>query len=107
MWGLDLLGPFKKAPGGLKHLLIAVDKFTKWIKARPLAKIGCKQAMVFMQDIIFYFRVPNSIIIDNDTQCTGEIFLGFCDDNNIRVDWATVAHPCTNRQVRHANSMIL
>jgi hypothetical protein len=29
MWALDVLGPFKKAPGGLTHLLIAIDKFTK------------------------------------------------------------------------------
>jgi hypothetical protein len=25
VWGLDLLGPFKKAPRGLTHLLIVVD----------------------------------------------------------------------------------
>jgi hypothetical protein len=48
VWGLDLLGPFKKAPGGLIHLLITVDKFTKWIEARPLAKIGSKQAINFI-----------------------------------------------------------
>jgi hypothetical protein len=29
MWGMDVLGPFKKAFGGLTHLLIVVDKFTK------------------------------------------------------------------------------
>jgi hypothetical protein len=27
--GSGLLGPFKKAPGGLTHLLVIVDKFTK------------------------------------------------------------------------------
>jgi hypothetical protein len=37
VWGQDLLGPFKKAPGGLTHLIIVVDKFTKWIQVRPLA----------------------------------------------------------------------
>jgi hypothetical protein len=37
VWGLDLLGPFKKAPEGLTHQLVAVDKFTKWIEAKPLA----------------------------------------------------------------------
>jgi hypothetical protein len=42
MWGLDLLGPFKKMLGGSTHLLVAVDKFTKQIEARPLAKIGSK-----------------------------------------------------------------
>jgi hypothetical protein len=45
MWGLDLLRPFKKVPWGLTHLLIAVDKFTKWVEAKPLAKIGSKEAM--------------------------------------------------------------
>jgi hypothetical protein len=83
----------------LTHLLVAVDKFTKWVKVKPLAKIGSKQAVDFIQDIIFHFRVPNYIFTDNGTQFTREKFLDFCDDNNIRVDWATMAHPCTNRQV--------
>jgi ribonuclease HI len=32
IWGLDSVGPFKTAPGGYKHTLVVVDKFTKWIK---------------------------------------------------------------------------
>jgi hypothetical protein len=107
VWGLDLLGPFKKVPGGLTHLLVMIDKFTKWIEARPLTKIGSKQAVNFIQDIIFCFGVPNFIITDNDTQFTREKFLDFCDDNNIRVDWATVAHPRMNGLVEHANGLIL
>lgn len=31
----------------------------------------------------------------------------FCDDFNIRVDWATVAHPISNGQVERANGLIL
>jgi hypothetical protein len=83
VWGLDLLGGFKKASEGLTHQLVTIDKFTKWIEARPLAKISSKQAVSFVEDIIFYFGVPNSIITDNGTQFTGEKFLEFCDDNNI------------------------
>jgi hypothetical protein len=96
VWGLDLLGTFKKVPKGLTHLLVAANQFTKWIDVRPLAEIGSKQAVNFIPDISFHFRVPNSIITNNDTQFTGKIFLDFCDDSNIRVDWATVAHPHTN-----------
>ena len=29
VWGLDMVGPFKTAKGGMTHLLVAVDKFTK------------------------------------------------------------------------------
>jgi hypothetical protein len=32
MWGLDAVGPFHTALGGSKHILVAVDKFTKWIE---------------------------------------------------------------------------
>jgi hypothetical protein len=81
------LEPFQKAPKGFTHLLAVVDKFTKWIEPRPLAKIVSKQEVGFVQDIVFYFAVPNSIITDNSTQFTREKFLDFCDDNYIWVDW--------------------
>jgi hypothetical protein len=36
VWCLDMVGPFKTVRGGMTHLLVAVDKFTKWIEARPV-----------------------------------------------------------------------
>jgi hypothetical protein len=86
VWGLDLLWTFKKALEGLTHLLATVDKFTKWVEAKPLAMISSKQAIDFIQNIVFRFGVLNSIITDNDTQFTREKFLDFCDDNNILMD---------------------
>jgi hypothetical protein len=85
------LRTLQKMPGDFTHLLVVVNKFSKWIKANPMDTIGSKQAVSFVQDIVFHFAVPNSIITDNDTQFTGEKFLNFCEDNNIRVDWAAVA----------------
>ena len=32
VWGLDMVGPFSKSPCQKTHLLVAVDKFTKWIE---------------------------------------------------------------------------
>jgi ribonuclease HI len=29
VWGLDIVGPLRKAPGGYTHLLVAIDKFSK------------------------------------------------------------------------------
>jgi transposase InsO family protein len=107
VWGLDLVGPLQKAPGGFSHLLVAIDKFSKWIKVRPLTSIMSEQAVAFLTNIIYRFRVPNSINTNNGTQFTGKKFLDFCEDHHIRVDWATVAHPMTNGQVERANSMIL
>jgi Asp-tRNA(Asn)/Glu-tRNA(Gln) amidotransferase B subunit len=86
IWCLDIVGSFKKAPKGLTHLLITVDKFTKWVEAKPLAKISSKQVVDFIQDIICQLGVPNSIITNNGSQFTREKFLDFCGGNNIRVD---------------------
>jgi hypothetical protein len=72
MWGLDLVGPLQKAPGGFTHLLVAIDKFCKWIEVRPLISIGSEQAVAFFTNIIHRFGVPNSIITDNGTQITGK-----------------------------------
>ena len=94
--GLDLVGPLQKAPGGFTHLLVAIDKFSKWIEDRPIGKIRSEQVVLFFTDIVFRFGVPNSIITDNGTQFTGKKFLEFSDDYHIRVDWSAVAHPQTN-----------
>jgi transposase InsO family protein len=107
VWGLDLVGPLQKAPGGFTHLLVAINKFSKWIEVRPLTRIGSEQAVAFFTNIIHRFGVPNSIITDNGTQFTGKKFLDFCEDHHICVDWAAVAHPMTNGQVERANGMIL
>ncbi|MCH81668.1 hypothetical protein A2U01_0002459, partial [Trifolium medium] len=41
-WGMYILGSFPTAPGQNKYLIVAVDYFTKWIEAEPLAKISAK-----------------------------------------------------------------
>ena len=87
--------------------MVAIDKFSKWIEARPINQIKSEQAVLFFTDIIHRFGVPNTIITDNGTQFTGKKLLAFCDDHHIRVAWSAMGHPRTNSQVECANSMIL
>ena len=63
--------------------------------------------MLFFLDIIHHFGVPNSIITDNGKQFTSKKFIRFYDEQHIRVDWATIAHPRMNGQVERANGMPL
>jgi hypothetical protein len=48
MWGLDAVGPFRTTPGGYKHILVVVNKFTKWIEVRPVAKVTSEEAVKFI-----------------------------------------------------------
>ena len=79
--------PPEQGARGFTHLLVTVDKFTKWIEARLIVSIKSAQAAAFFQDIVHRFGVPNSIITDNGSNFTGKHFLEFCDDHNICVDW--------------------
>ena len=38
-WGLDILGPLPIGKGQCKLIIVAVDYFTKWVEAEPLATI--------------------------------------------------------------------
>jgi hypothetical protein len=99
MCGLDSVGPFRTAPGGYKHILVAVNKFTKWIEVRPVAKVTLEEAAKFIGDITYRFGVPNRI--------TGSAFWDFCQDHTINVYYSSVTHPQCNGQVERANSMVL
>ena len=47
-WGLDIVGPFPKAAGNKRHLLVGIDYFTKWVEAEPLANIRDVDAKKFI-----------------------------------------------------------
>jgi transposase InsO family protein len=104
---LDTIGPFKKAQGGYTHVLVAIDKFTKWIEYKPIASLTSVKAVEFIQDIIFRFRIPNSIITDLGSNFTSSEFFNFCEQRSIQIKYASVAHPRANGQVERANGMIL
>jgi transposase InsO family protein len=102
-----MVGPLKKAPSGFTHLLVAVDKFTRWIEVKPIIKPSSQEAVKFFLDIVYRFGVPNTIITDNGTNFKGKKFLDSANGYGIRIDWASVGHPCTNGQVERANGMVL
>jgi hypothetical protein len=48
VWGLDLVGPLKSTTSGFTHLLVTIDKFSKWIEARPITSIRYEQVCYFL-----------------------------------------------------------
>jgi transposase InsO family protein len=102
-----MVGPFKTAPRGLTHLLVAVDKFTKWIEAKPIKKLDSSSTIKFFNEIIVRYGVPRNIITDNGTNFTKGVFAEFCSQKGIRLDLASVAHPHSIGQVEKANGLIL
>ncbi|GKC59831.1 reverse transcriptase domain-containing protein [Tanacetum coccineum] len=65
-WGIDIAGPFPEGPGKVKFLIVAMDYFTKWIEAKPVATITGNQVKKFIwENIVCRFGLPEEIISDN------------------------------------------
>ena len=91
----------------MTHMLVMVDKFTKWIEGKPIRKCDGRTAVSFLKDIILRYGHPHNIIMDNGTNFAEGAFARFCKEKRIRLNLASVAHPQSNGQVERANGMIL
>jgi hypothetical protein len=69
-----MIGPFTMAPGGFIHVLVAIDKFTKRIEYKPIAKLTPDRVVDFISDILHHFDFPNTIIIDLASNFTANQF---------------------------------
>jgi transposase InsO family protein len=106
-WSLDMIGPFTMAPGGFTHVLVAIDKFTKWIEYKLIAKLTPDRVVDFISDILHRFGFPNTIITDLGSNFTANQFWEFCKNACIEIKYVSVAHPRANGQVERANGLII
>ena len=107
VWGLDMVGLLRTGRSGFTHLLVAVDKFTKWIEAKPIKNLDSGTAVSFIRGITFRFGVPHSIITDNASNFDSDEFRAVCASQGTRVDYASVADPESNGQAKREDGLIL
>ena len=86
VWGFDMVGPFRRSSNGKTHLLVMVDKFTKWIEAEPVGDCEAETTVKFLKKVIFRFGYPHSIITDNGSNTSEGATQIFYADNGIRLE---------------------
>jgi len=92
----------------VKYLLVAVDYFTKWVEAKPLATIKGQQIKsIVWENIVCRFGLPLYVVNDNGTQFAENPFKKWCEALHIGQIFASVAHPRANEQVERANRSIV
>jgi hypothetical protein len=103
-----LLGSLPPAQGNLKYVVVAVEYFSKWIEAKPLATITSATVhKFFWQNIVCRFGVPKAITVDKGTQFDVKTFKDFCDRIGTKIYFASVRHPESNGLVERANGIIM
>ena len=89
------------------YVVVAIDYFTKWAEAKPLATIPSKKVQDFVWEaIICRYDIPQEIISDNDTQFNNKKFREFYNKLGIKKKFSLVDHTQTNGQVETVNKII-
>uniref|UniRef100_A0A2N9G1W1 Uncharacterized protein n=1 Tax=Fagus sylvatica TaxID=28930 RepID=A0A2N9G1W1_FAGSY len=107
-WGLDIMGPFPVGTKQAKFLVVAIDYFTKWVEAEPLATITEKNVKSFVwKAVICRFGIPRVLISDNGKQFDNGPFREMCGQLNIKNHYSSPRHPQANGQVEVTNRTLL
>jgi ribonuclease HI len=107
-WGVDILGPFPLARGQVKFVAVAVEYFTKWVEAEPLAIISEPKLRSFVwKSVVCRFGIPKVLITDNGRQFDNSQFKNFCTNLGIEHRLTSVAHPQSNGLAEVTNRIIL
>ena len=107
-WGLDIMGPFLAETKQAKFLVVAIDYFTKWVEAEPLATITERNVKNFVwKGVICRFGIPRVLISDNGKQFDNGPFRELCGQLNIKNHYLSPRHQQANGQVEVTNWTLL
>ena len=102
------MGPFPKAVGNKKYLLVGTNYFTKWVEAEPLANIRDVDAKrLVWKNIVTRFGVPHVLISDNSLQFDSKMFIKYCGELGITNRYSILAYPQGNGQAEAVNKVIV
>jgi hypothetical protein len=102
-----MIGPLPTAPGGFNRVLVAIEKFTKWIEVKPITCPKADRVLDFLDELVHRYGLPHRIITDLGYNFNNHQFWEYCENSGINVRYVSVAHPRANRQVKRANGMVL
>ncbi|XP_073138439.1 uncharacterized protein [Henckelia pumila] len=106
-WGIDIVSPFPPAPAQKKFLLVVVDYFFKWVEAEALARITDAEDLKFLwKNILYRFRVPRKLILDNGRQFQGDQIQAWCKEMKIH-HFTSVSYPQSNGKVEVTNRSLV
>ncbi|XP_027157746.1 uncharacterized protein LOC113759379 [Coffea eugenioides] len=96
------------APGNYAYVVVAVDYFTKWVKAELLRSItGSAVQKFFWKNVVCRFSLPRVVISDNGRQFADNPFKTWCENLGIKQHFTSVGHPQANGQVENFNRTLL
>nr|GEW38452.1 reverse transcriptase domain-containing protein [Tanacetum cinerariifolium] len=86
-----------------QYILVAVDYFSKWVKAKALPTNDARVVVKFLKSLFARFRTPRAIITDRGTYFCNDKFAKVMSMYGVTHHLATAYHPITSGQVEVSN----
>jgi hypothetical protein len=106
-WELNMIGPLPTEPGGFNKVLVAIDKFTKWIEVKPVTCPKADRVLDFLDELVHHYGLPHHIITDLGSNFNNHQFWEYCKKCRIGIRYISVTHPLANGQVERDNWIVL
>jgi len=91
----------------MKYLIVAIEYFTRWVEAKPMAQITAHKVQHFVwKNIVCRFGIPRHLVFNNGTQFAIQQLGKLCSELGIKHIFASVEHSQTNGQVESANRFL-
>jgi hypothetical protein len=80
-----MIGPLPTAPGGFNRVLVAIEKFTKWIEVKPVTCPKADKVLDFLDELLHRYGLPHRIITDLGSNFNTHQFWEYCENSGIDV----------------------
>ncbi len=106
-WGIDIVRLLTETSRGNKYIVVVINYFTKYLKARVLINANAKSVANFIyEDIICRHGCPRKIISDRGLHFNNQVIEKLLEWFKIRHNLSTPYHPKTNGLVERFNKTL-
>ncbi len=106
-WGVDIVGPLPITREENRYIVVAMDYFSRWPKARLLKAANADTVATFLyEEIICRFGVSRTLQSDRGTHFVNEVIQRLTKRFKIKYSLSSSYHPQSNRLVKRFNKML-
>ncbi|KAL0860200.1 hypothetical protein ABMA27_010507 [Loxostege sticticalis] len=104
---LDIVGPLPESgTAKLKYIMTLQDDLTKFSVAYPIRTVSAEETTDCLVHFISLFGIPKTILTDQGTNFTAELFKKTCAFLKIKQLWSSPYHPQTQGALERSHSTL-
>jgi hypothetical protein len=108
VWCMDFMGPFPRTAEGYTHVMVVIDKLTRYVHYIPLRERATAQEVwrALNTHVVAVHGVPEAIISDRDSRFTSHYWIALWEGMGASLKMSTAFHPQTDGQTENANKQL-